>query len=151
CLDPMPFWNGTNIELVASPARRTPPRVALFDFDGTVSLVRAGWQELMIPMMVALLRQAPQAEGEAELTKVVTNFVRATTGQQTIRQYVLRAGEMAKRGGHLDPNSAKADFVAALLKQVDERRAALAAGNITASDLMVPGAREFIEALRARG
>jgi phosphoglycolate phosphatase-like HAD superfamily hydrolase len=147
----MPFLNGTTIELVSPPARRQPPRVALFDFDGTVSLVRAGWQELMVPMMVRLLRQAPRAESEAELTVLVNEFVRATTGQQTILQYNLLAEEAAKRGGSLDPVAAKADYVTELAKEVDRRRASLEAGRVTAADLMVPGAREFIETLLARG
>ena len=30
-------------------------RVAVFDFDGTVSLIRAGWMEIMIPMMLEVL------------------------------------------------------------------------------------------------
>ena len=27
-------------------------RVCLFDFDGTISLIRAGWMDVMVPMMV---------------------------------------------------------------------------------------------------
>ena len=30
-------------------------RVALFDFDGTISLIRSGWMDVMIPMMVEIL------------------------------------------------------------------------------------------------
>jgi hypothetical protein len=30
-------------------------RVVLFDFDGTVSLIRSGWMDVMIPMMVEVL------------------------------------------------------------------------------------------------
>ena len=26
-------------------------RVCLFDFDGTISLIRSGWMEVMVPMM----------------------------------------------------------------------------------------------------
>jgi phosphoglycolate phosphatase-like HAD superfamily hydrolase len=147
----MSFLNGSSIELIHPPAARIPPRAALFDFDGTVSLVRAGWQELMIPMMVRLLQQAPRAESAMELTQVVTEFVRATTGQQTIRQYTLLAQEAARRGGAIDPEGAKAEYVAELGKEVNRRRAALEAGAVTTTDLMVPGAREFIESLRARG
>ena len=31
-------------------------RVVLFDFDGTISLIRAGWMDVMVPMMVDILR-----------------------------------------------------------------------------------------------
>ena len=30
-------------------------RVVLFDFDGTLSLIRSGWMDVMIPMMMELL------------------------------------------------------------------------------------------------
>jgi phosphoglycolate phosphatase-like HAD superfamily hydrolase len=147
----MPHLNGSTIELIRTPAPRRPPRVALFDFDGTVSLVRAGWQAVMIPMMVALLREAPRAESDLELTALVTDLVRATAGQQTILQYRQLAREAERRGGALDPEAAKADYVAALARQVLRRRAALAGGRLSTGDLMVLGVVEFIDALRARG
>jgi phosphoglycolate phosphatase len=143
--------NGSSIELVTPPARRRPPRVALFDFDGTLSLVRAGWEDLMIPMMVAALRQAPQAESEAELSALVTKFVRALTGQQTILQVERLAQEAARRGGRVDPAAFKAEYVARLAERVEARRAALEAGALTTTDLLVPGARQFLDLLRARG
>ncbi|HEY4579964.1 MAG TPA: haloacid dehalogenase-like hydrolase [Candidatus Acidoferrales bacterium] len=147
----MPPLNGFNIELIMPPGPRRPPRVALFDFDGTLSLVRAGWEDVMIPMMVSALRQAPQAEGDDALTALVTEFVRALTGQQTIVQFNRLAQEFARRGGSLDPEAFKAEYVARLAVQVDGRRAALAAGTLTTAQLRVPGALEFVEALRARG
>ena len=30
-------------------------RVGLFDFDGTISLIRAGWVDVMVPMLVEIL------------------------------------------------------------------------------------------------
>jgi hypothetical protein len=46
----------TQIELVRPLPRRRPPRHVLFDFDGTLSLVREGWPEVMVPMMVEVLQ-----------------------------------------------------------------------------------------------
>ena len=34
----------------------------LFDFDGTLSLIREGWPEVMMPMMVEHLVRIPGAE-----------------------------------------------------------------------------------------
>ncbi len=147
----MPYLNGFNIELIHPAAPRRPPRVALFDFDGTLSLVRAGWENVMIPMMVGALRAAPQAEGDDAITALVTEFVRALTGQQTIVQFNRLADEIARRGGRLDPEAFKAEYVERLAVQVDGRLAALQAGAITTAELCVPGALEFVEALRARG
>jgi hypothetical protein len=30
-------------------------RVDLFDFDGTISLIRSGWEQVMIPMMLEIV------------------------------------------------------------------------------------------------
>lgn len=32
-------------------------RAAIFDFDGTLSLLRRNWTEVMIPMMVRILQE----------------------------------------------------------------------------------------------
>src|SRR4051794_24507172 len=50
-------------------------RSVLFDFDGTLSLIREGWPQVMIPMMVGVLGRTGTAETEAELTAAVEEFV----------------------------------------------------------------------------
>ena len=47
--------------------RRGEVRSVLFDFDGTLSLIRQGWQDVMVPMMVDIL-----AELESGETRVLT-------------------------------------------------------------------------------
>jgi hypothetical protein len=59
------------IEIINPHIQRGKIRYALFDFDGTVSLIREGWQGIMIPMMVELLKQTPQAEDHSQLEQVV--------------------------------------------------------------------------------
>ena len=39
-------------------------RVALFDFDGTLSLIRSGWMDIMVPMMVEILLDLKTGESE---------------------------------------------------------------------------------------
>ena len=41
-------------------------KCALFDFDGTVSLIREGWQEVMIPYFVEVLSEDTEAVVKAE-------------------------------------------------------------------------------------
>ena len=43
-------------------------RFVLFDFDGTVSVIRSGWVDVMVPMMVEILAGLKTGESEAELT-----------------------------------------------------------------------------------
>ena len=43
-------------EILNPHVRRGPFRAALFDFDGTLSLIREGWPRVMVGMMVETLR-----------------------------------------------------------------------------------------------
>ncbi len=49
------FLPGTSIEIVREVDRAARFRHVLFDFDGTLSLIREGWPEVMVPMMVEVL------------------------------------------------------------------------------------------------
>ena len=46
--------NNTSIELVRAVDGQNI-RHAVLDFDGTLSLIRDGWQNVMVPMMVEIL------------------------------------------------------------------------------------------------
>jgi phosphoglycolate phosphatase len=63
-------------------------RVVLFDFDGTVSLIRAGWMDVMVPMMVEILVDLKSGETESELRAVVEEFLGRLTCKQTIYQMI---------------------------------------------------------------
>src|SRR5436309_2096625 len=79
-------------------------RSVLFDFDGTLSLIREGWPQVMIPMMVGVLRETGTAETEPELTRAVEEFVMRLNGRQTIYQMIQLADEVRRRGGQpLEP------------------------------------------------
>src|SRR5262245_27212378 len=61
-------------------------RSVLFDFDGTLSLIREGWPQVMIPMMVDVLQGTGTRESVGELTAAVEDFVMRLNGRQTIYQ-----------------------------------------------------------------
>ena len=46
----------THLELIR-PWQGFDIRYALFDFDGTISLIRQGWQDIMIPYFTEVLRE----------------------------------------------------------------------------------------------
>src|SRR5215475_10081063 len=74
-------------------------RVCLFDFDGTLSTIRSGWMDVMVPMMVEILLELKTGESESELRTVVEDFVWRLTGKQTMYQMIEFAEQIAKRGG----------------------------------------------------
>jgi len=139
------------MEVVRKPPYPAPFRFALFDFDGTVSLIREGWQETMIPYFVEVLSAAPLAEGQPEITKVVTDFVDRLTGKQTIFQCIQLDKEVQKRGGApADPGAYKAEYLRRLEERIKERIAALQKG-ADPEEYLVPGSQKLLSLLRERG
>src|SRR5215813_7816077 len=95
---------GQEIEVLRPDLPRGRFRSALFDFDGTLSLIREGWPQVMIPMMVEVLRQTGTSETDEQLRQAVEAFVMRLTGRQTIYQMLQLAEEVRARGGRpLDP------------------------------------------------
>src|SRR5438046_8775336 len=93
-----------DIEIINPQLPRGRFRFVLFDFDGTLSLIREGWPQVMIPMMVDVLRQTSAPEDDATLTAHVEDFVMRLNGRQTIYQMIQLAEEVKKRGRTpLDP------------------------------------------------
>jgi phosphoglycolate phosphatase len=127
-------------------------RHALFDFDGTISLIREGWQGVMIPMMVELLMETPEHEDEATIEAVVKQFVARLTGKQTIYQMIQLVEELQQRGGTpLEPLAYKYMYLDRLSARVETRVAGLKAGRLDPDDLMVPGSQAILHGLRERG
>ena len=141
-----------SIEVVNQSAPRGRFRVALFDFDGTLSLIREGWQGVMIPMMVDVLRGTPKAEAPEDLEEFVRGLVARTTGQQTIYQMMELARQVAARGGDAaDPTEYKRRYNGLLMERIGHRREGLRSGRIAPADMLVAGAVEMLSALRERG
>lgn len=127
-------------------------RVALFDFDGTVSVIRAGWIEIMVPMMVELLAPCKTGETPTELRTVVEEFVGRLTGKQTIYQMIELAENIAKRGGTPeDPLVYKTMYLDRLHARIEHRLENLRTGRAAPDTYMLPGTRQLLEALRDRG
>ncbi len=73
--------NGNFIEQIRPGASAAGAKVALFDFDGTISIIRSGWIDVMAPMMVEILLDLKTGEAEAELDSLVREFIWRTTAQ----------------------------------------------------------------------
>src|SRR5207253_7774155 len=136
----MPFLLDDEIEIVRPDLPRGRFRFVLFDFDGTLSLIREGWPQVMIPMMVAALRETGTAETEAELTAAVEEFVMRLNGRQTIYQMIQLAEEVRRRGGRpLEPLAYKHRYHGLLMERIRGRLAALESGAATPEEWAVPG------------
>ena len=126
--------------------------MCLFDFDGTVSLIRSGWMDVMLPMMVEILAATGGGETEAELRRVVEDFVWRLTGEQTIYQMIELAAQVRKRGGTpLEPLAYKKMYLDRLQQRIQSRVDDLRKGEVSPDKYLVPGTRDLVRALRERG
>ena len=97
----------------------------------------------MGPYMVEVLSEA---DGGEDVTDEVYRYIDKSTGIQTILQMDWLAESVKKRGKEaLDPFDYKAEYNRRLLEVVDKRVARLERGDLSRDDLMVVGAREFVE------
>ena len=145
------YLDNTEIEIIRE-VELDKIKYALFDFDGTISLIRDGWQNVMVSMMVEILRETPTTETTAKLQDVVIEFVDRLTGKQTIYQMIQLSEEVAKRSGEaLEPLEYKQMYNERLLPIVNERIAKLERGEIDPESLHVRGALNFLRKLRDRG
>src|SRR6266540_2925869 len=141
-----------DIEVLRPELPRGGFRSVLFDFDGTLSVLREGWPQVMIPMMVDVLRETETTETDAELAESVEEFVMRLNGRQTIYQMIQLADEVRRRGGTpLEPLAYKHRYHDLLMARIGGRLAALEAGAARAEDWTVPGSHALLEELRARG
>src|ERR1700685_324043 len=140
------------IENVRPGASARDARVVLFDFDGTLSLIRSGWMNVMVPMMVEILSDLQTGESESELRSLVEDFVWRLTGKETIYQMIAFAEAVQARGGQaLDPLEYKKMYLDLLWQKIQKRVEGLRTGQTDPEEFLVPGSRALLERLRDKG
>jgi phosphoglycolate phosphatase len=140
------------IEMVSKGAHAGAARVVLFDFDGTLSLIRAGWMDVMVPMMVDLLQQTGSGETPGELREIVLDYVGRTTGKETIYQMMELAGHIQRRGGTPEePIVYKRMYLDRLWDHIENRVKELKSGDASPEKYLVPGSKALLDELKGRG
>jgi phosphoglycolate phosphatase-like HAD superfamily hydrolase len=148
---PTRFLPGSGVEVVRELPGRQPPKHVLFDFDGTLSLIREGWPEVMVPMMVEILQATGTDESPAVLHDLAFEFVMQLNGKQTIYQMIRLAEEVRKRGGTPEePIAYKRRYHERLMERIRRRREALRSGEVAREEMLVPCSLEILEALGER-
>jgi phosphoglycolate phosphatase len=123
----------------------------LFDFDGTISLIRQGWPEVMVPMFVEVIPRRPD-EPEAEIERMVLDDIMRLNGKQTIYQMIQLATRIEERGGQpREPLWYKHEYLRRLDSHIGARTSGLARGDIPAEALLVHGVRSLLEHLSGLG
>lgn len=124
----------------------------IFDFDGTISLIRQGWAEIMTPYFANVLAACPDGKSVEEETPIAREFIDLLTGRQTIYQCIRLAEEVATRGSTPEePIDYKWEYLRRLGDHIDSRCEGLRSGEFSPQDWVVAGSFELLDALRERG
>jgi phosphoglycolate phosphatase-like HAD superfamily hydrolase len=140
------------LEVVHPEARLGKVRHALFDFDGTISVIRQGWEAIMIPLMVEMICDGQPAP--PGLQAEVADYVDRSTGILTILQMQWLAEAVRRYGLARQPKTAreyKQIYNERLLHPVRQRLAQVDGGQSVDDTLMIAGVRAFLQGLHDRG
>ncbi|HEY2951522.1 MAG TPA: HAD family hydrolase, partial [Verrucomicrobiae bacterium] len=149
-MQPVPSFSGL-VEFVAGFAPRPALSHVLLDFDGTLSLIRQGWPDVMVPMFVEMLPRRP-GETDAQVQQLMLDDIMRLNGKQTIYQMIQLAERIQERGGRpKEPLWYKREYLRRLEERIRSRTEGLRRGALRPDDVLVHGARAILENLRRRG
>lgn len=123
------------------------PSHVLFDFDGTLSLIREGWSQVMTAMFLELL--PPLAgETEEERHRLCWDDIMRLNGKQTIYQMIQLAERIKERGGTpREPLWYKREYLRRLEGRIHARREAIRRQKRNPDEFLVHNARTMLEGL----
>jgi phosphoglycolate phosphatase-like HAD superfamily hydrolase len=140
------------LEVLHPQAHTGHVRYALFDFDGTLSVIRRGWERIMSSMMVEMISDGTSIPIGVE--NMIEEYIDSSTGILTIKQMKWLV-DMVRRYGRarnvLTAFEYKQIYNERLLKSVRMRIQNMGGGPEGCDQLMIAGARSFLERLAARG
>src|SRR5205807_3849129 len=87
------------LELLRPNLPRGRFRAALFDFDGTLSLLREGWPRVMTALMREAAERAGVGGADVPLDEIIESIVVGLNGKPTIVQMTRFSEEIAAGGG----------------------------------------------------
>jgi len=123
----------------------------IFDFDGTLSLIREGWPEVMLPMFLEYL---PSMPGESEETRsaLLYDDIMRLNGKQTIYQMIQLAERIKERRAEpKEPLWYKKEYLRRLNERIRSRLESIEKGTVSRDHFLLHGSRAMLEELQRRG
>ena len=129
---------------------KTAVKAVLFDFDGTISTLRCGWEKVMGPLFEEILDDG-NCDKEL-LRKRVDEYIDESTGIQTILQMKWLKEQVEKSGRQaLDIWDYKKMYNDRLMLDIKKKLSDLESGAACADDYLMKGSVDFLKALKDRG
>lgn len=124
-------------------------RAVLFDFDGTFSTLRCGWEDVMRKLMLNVLTTG---KDDAELEKTVNAYIDYSTGIQTVKQMKwLMQQSLERTGKAKDMWDYKADYNAMLMEMLADKKRGLEDGIRKPEEFLVAGSEKLLQNLKNAG
>lgn len=154
------YFEGSEIESVESFGSDFEIEHIIFDHDGTLSVLREGWEQVMEPvMMEAILGDWLKTADENLFNRVqerVRKFIDDSTGIQTLIQMqglvkLVKEFGLVPESQILDEHGYKKIYNDRLMLLVDERMDKVKKGELTPEDFAIKGAHEFLKFCHQKG
>ena len=131
-------------------------KAAVFDFDGTFSTLRCGWEKVMRPLMLEYISGNVSADigKSAALVEEVDLYIDQSTGIQTVYQMQWLKERVEQAGFGSPERDAwwyKDEYNRRLMLQIADRIAKLESGEEKPKQYLVSGAVAFLQALKDHG
>ncbi len=131
-------------------------KVVLFDFDGTLSTLRAGWEEVMIPFMQeSIVGECQLSIAEMQMLQdEIEAYIDQSTGIQTVYQMRWLVNKIQESGWNatvLDEWGYKAEYNRQLLLNVQKKIQQLESGDMQPENYLMKGSLAFLRTLSGLG
>jgi len=157
-------YNDTDIEIInpdiVGSFSGNFPRVAIFDHDGTISVLRQGWEEIMTDMMIKSIAgkqyDSISHDDLADLKNQVHELIDQTTGVQTIIQMhelvrLIRENGYVPEKEILTPREYKDQYNQILLIKVNVKRNYYDRGKLSLDDVTMKDSVKALKLLHDNG
>ena len=125
-------------------------KAAVFDFDGTFSTLRCGWEKVMEPLMLECISGEKKEVYPPELIEKVKKYIDTSTGIQTIYQMQWLKEEVEKAGFGDENKDAwyyKDEYNRRLMSEIKGRIESVNNGEKAPENFLIKGAVEFLNTL----
>lgn len=133
-------------------------KYAVFDHDGTISVLREGWEEIMEMCMIDAITGGKTYDSEltSKIRQDCRKFIVRSTGIQTISQMVMlvdiiKKWNLVPKMEMLTPQQYKDIYNKTLLTFIAKRVENVKKGLLTPEDVTVKGSIEFLKILAENG
>ncbi|HTG44223.1 MAG TPA: HAD family hydrolase, partial [Verrucomicrobiae bacterium] len=123
----------------------------VFDFDGTLSIIREGWPAIMLGMFTEMLPSRAN-DNPAAVREMLFDDMMKLNGKQTIYQMIQFAERVKEREGTpQEPLWYKHEYLRRLEGKIQDRIEKLGSRSSSSEEFLVFGSRHLLTLLKERG